>query len=85
MDIDSFHHLYDDYLIVMIGRRTLATARSHVLGCESCDINVEIPFECVLDMVTGADPALTNYVIRGPLSCPCCSAPITEKTLVSLE
>ena len=39
----------------------------------------------VLDEVTRADPALTDYLIDELLSCPWCGAAITEKTLVNWE
>lgn len=82
MEFDSFDQ---DQVIVIASHRTLIAARFYVFGCESCDVNVEIPFEWVLDLITGADPARTSYIINGYLPCPCCGEPIRDKTLVSLE
>jgi hypothetical protein len=42
----------------------------------------EIPFDNILDRVTGSDPSVTDYVLESPAKCPNCRREILEKTLV---
>jgi hypothetical protein len=42
----------------------------------------EIPFDNVLDRITGADPCVTDYILEYPALCPYCGREIREKTLV---
>jgi hypothetical protein len=51
--------------------------------CEHCNPEAaEIPFDWVLDRVTGSDPKVTDYVLEQPAKCPNCRREIGEKTLV---
>jgi hypothetical protein len=47
---------------------------------EACSETAEIPFDIVLDRVTGSDPSVT-YVLEVPARCLQCAGQITEKTL----
>ena len=50
---------------------------------ESCDCNEEgaqIPFDNILDRVTGSDPSVC--ILEEPAKCPKCRREILEKTLV---
>jgi hypothetical protein len=42
-----------------------------------------LPFDNVLDQVTGNDPAVTDYILGEPAKCPQCRREIGEKTLVA--
>ena len=42
----------------------------------------EIPFDNILDRVTGSDPSVTDYVFEHSAKCPNCHRVILEKTLV---
>jgi len=42
----------------------------------------EIPFDNILDRVTGSDPSVTDYILESPAKCPNCWRNILEKTLV---
>jgi len=42
----------------------------------------EIPFDSILDRVTGSDPCVTDYVLEAPTKCPNCLREILEKTLI---
>jgi hypothetical protein len=44
-----------------------------------------MPFDWVLDQVTGSDPTVTDYVLAESGTCPRCRGPVTEKTLVDLR
>jgi hypothetical protein len=42
----------------------------------------EIPFDNILDRVTGSDPSVTDYILEEPAKCPNCRCEILEKTPV---
>ena len=42
----------------------------------------EIPFDVILDRVTGSDPSVTDYILEQPAKCPNCRRNILEKTLI---
>jgi hypothetical protein len=42
----------------------------------------EIPFDSILDRVTGSDPSVTDYILETPAKCPQCRREILEKTLI---
>jgi hypothetical protein len=48
----------------------------------SCNEDAEIPFDNILDRLTGSDPSVTDYVLEVPARCLQCGTEITEKTLV---
>ena len=43
---------------------------------------VEIPFDNILDGITGSDPSVTDYILEAAAKCPNCRREILEKTLV---
>jgi hypothetical protein len=45
----------------------------------------EIPFDVILDRVTGSDPSVTDYILEQPAKCPKCRRDVLEKTLVEPE
>jgi len=52
-------------------------------GCEYChEEDADIPFDWILDKVTGRSGATTDYILTEPARCPTCKREITEKTLV---
>ena len=85
MDDNFFDPPLSQLRILVVGQRTRTKARSFLLACESCDSDAEFPFDWVLDEVTGADPASTDYLIDELVSCPWCGAAIGEKTLVNWQ
>ena len=85
MDDNFFDPPLSQLRILVVGQRTRTKARSLLLACESCDSDAEFPFDWVLDEVTGADPASTDYLIDELVSCPRCGAAIGEKTLVNWQ
>ena len=54
-----------------------------ITGCEACSENAEIPFDNILDRLTGSDPSVTDYVLEVPTRC--LHAAINEKTLSGME
>jgi hypothetical protein len=54
-----------------------------VKSCEQCNpADAEIPFDHLLDRVTGSDPSVTDYILAEPARCPRCKGAVMEKTLV---
>ncbi len=72
----------EDQDVVFVDESTLLEAQHFVSGCEHCSERAEIPFDHLLDAVTGHDPTTTEYVICHAARCGCCYHDITEKTLV---
>jgi len=38
-----------------------------IAGCEACSEDAEIPFDNILDRLTGCDPSVTDYVLEVPI------------------
>ena len=53
--------------LIAISKATLLKAQERILGCEACSPEVEIPFDWVLDDVTGYDGSEVDYVLSEPL------------------
>jgi hypothetical protein len=82
---DFFDPSAEDQHAVLIDAATLRKAGQFIESCGNCNANdAEIPFEHVLDRVTGSDPSLTDYVLELPGKCLKCFGEIREKTLVEL-
>jgi hypothetical protein len=45
-------------------------------------VDAEIPFDWILDRVTGRDSEVTDYILEQPAKCPSCRWQILEKTPV---
>ena len=58
-------------------------AEGWVSGCERCTESASIPFDYLLDALTGCDPRLTEYLMSRIAQCPHCGGEINEKTLVA--
>jgi hypothetical protein len=76
----------DDLNIVLVDTGILRRARKHISGCERCSPCAEIPFESLLDQVTGYDPSVTQYIlVDGSATCPRCLRQLRETTLVEIQ
>src|SRR5262245_56185719 len=71
--------------VVLIETATLRKAQHIISGCEACSETAEIPFDNVLDRLTGSDPSVTDYVLETPARCLQCGGMISEKTLVEWD
>jgi len=40
-----------------------------IAGYETCSEDAEIPFDNILDQLTGSDPSVTDYVLEVPARC----------------
>ena len=50
--------------VVLIDATTLQKAQRLITGCEACSEDAEIPFDNILDRLTGSDPSVTDYVLE---------------------
>jgi len=74
----------EDIRIFLVDKSVVFEALQWVSGCERCTEHALIEFDYILDAVTGADPASTEYVMCRPMKCPSCLERITEKTKITV-
>jgi uncharacterized protein with PIN domain len=80
---DYFDPTPEEQIVVLVESATVRRAEKLLESCEHCNSEAaEIPFEGVLDRMTGADPCVTDYILEHPATCPYCRRQILEKTLV---
>jgi hypothetical protein len=83
MSRDYFDPTPEEQNIVLVAVATLRKAERFIESCEFCNPKAaEIPFDHVLDRITGSDPSVTDYLLEMPAMCPNCGREITEKALV---
>jgi hypothetical protein len=70
------------YNIVLINESELSDAQAFVVACEFCSTMAGIPFDYLLDAITGCDPCVTEYLMCRRVECPCCFCELSEKTRV---
>jgi hypothetical protein len=68
--------------VAFVDEPMVFSAEGWVSGCEHCTDTAAIPFDYLLDALTGCDPRLTEYLMSRIAQCPCCGGEINEKTLV---
>jgi hypothetical protein len=72
--------------LVTVDSATLKKAEQRIESCEYCHpAAAAIPFDWILDNVTGRSGANTDYLISETARCPTCKREVTEKTLVDLR
>jgi hypothetical protein len=85
MERDFFDPPPGEVQLIVVGGATVASALQMVLSCEHCHPDeAQIPFDWILDRVTGRCGSTTDYILTEPGRCPSCKHEITEKTLVEL-
>jgi uncharacterized protein with PIN domain len=73
----------EEQIVVLIDVATLRKAEQLIESCENCNREgAEIPFDNILDRVTGSDPSVTDYILEVPAKCPNCRREVLEKTLI---
>jgi hypothetical protein len=68
--------------VILVDVPTIRKAESLIVSCENCSSAAEIPFDWILDRVTGRSGEVTDYILNEPRKCPVCRKEIKEKTLV---
>ena len=68
---------------MLVESATLRQAEQRIESCEHCNVEgAQIPFDNILDRVTGSDPSVTDYILESGAKCPNCRREILKKTLV---
>ena len=68
---------------LLVSAAILRKGERLIESCEHCNPDsAEIPFDNILDRVTGSDPSITDYILEQPAQCPNCRRGVLEKTLV---
>ena len=68
--------------LIAVSKASLLRAQERILGCEECSPEAEIPFDWVLDDVTGLSGSEVDYLLSEVARCPRCLGEVTEKTWV---
>ena len=56
-----------------INSTTKRLAEGQIVSCETCTPDLaDVPFDYVLDSITGSDPETTDYILSEPAHCPRC-------------
>jgi len=80
---DFFDPTPEEQNIVLVEASVLRQAERLIESCEHCNPEgAEIPFDNILDRVTGSDPSVTDYVLESPARCHHCLGEVFKKTLV---
>jgi hypothetical protein len=62
---DFFDPTAENQVIVLVDAATLREAERLIDSCEHCDpVDADIPFDWILDRVTGSDPKVTDYILE---------------------
>ena len=79
---DFFDLSPEEHNIVLVPMAILRKAERFMESCEHCNAEgAELPFDHILDRLTGSDPTVTDYLLETPAMCPNCYQSILEKTL----
>jgi hypothetical protein len=77
MNRDYFDPTPEEQNIVLVAVATLREAERFIESCEFCNPDVaKIPFDHILDEITGSDPSVTDYLFETPAMCPKCGREI---------
>jgi hypothetical protein len=82
MGSDFFDPSPEEQQVVLVSTETVREAAELIEFWERCISDAEIPFDWILDRVTGNRGSETDYVLEMPAKCPKCRREIFEKTLV---
>jgi len=70
---DFFDPTPEQQHVVLVDSTILHEAERLIESCEGCNSEgAEIPFDNILDRVTGSDPSVTDYVLEQPAKCALC-------------
>jgi len=83
MSRDFFDPTPEQQNVTLIDAATLRESEKLIESCETCNPDdADIPFDWILDRVTGSDSTITDYILEEAAKCPQCGREIREKTLV---
>jgi hypothetical protein len=80
---DFFDPTPEEQKVILVDTARLREAEKLIESCEHCNPDgAEIPFNNILDRVTGSDPSVTDYILKAPAKCLTCKRETFEKTLI---
>jgi hypothetical protein len=80
MSRDFFDPKPEQQNVILVDAATLRKAEKLIDSYEHCNPEgTEIPFDNILDRVTGSDPSVTDYVLEQPAKCPNCKRDILDQ------
>jgi len=83
MSGDFFDPTPEQQVVVLVQSATLRQAERLLESCEHCnEEDAQIPFDNILDRITGSEPSVTDYILEEPAKCTKCRREVLEKTLV---
>ena len=83
MPRDFFDPTPEQQNVILVDAATLRESEKRIESCERCHPDdADIPFDWILDRVTGSDPSVTDYILEEPAKCPNCRREILEATLL---
>ena len=85
MTRDFFDPTPEEREVVLVDAATVQQAQRMIVGCGACIEDARDIFASILDIFTGSDPAVTDYLLETPTRCLQCGAEINEETLVEWE
>ena len=70
----------EQQIVVLVEAATLRQAEQLIESCDHCNPEgAEIPFDNILDRVSGSDPSVTDYILKEPAKCSNCRREIQRK------
>jgi hypothetical protein len=71
---------------VLIEREVIRNAEGFIYSCEHCNPQgADLPFVEILDVMTGSDPKITDYILEAPAKCPNCRVRFSKRRLLNLQ
>ena len=71
--------------VMFVSAETLGHARKLIRGCQACSPSADVPFEEILDRVSGHRAAVTRYIFLGSVTCPRCWGRVAATTLIEVD
>jgi hypothetical protein len=71
--------------VMFVSAETLGRVRKLIRGCQACSPSADVPFEEILDRVSGHRAAVTRYIFLGSVTCPRCCGRVAATTLIEVE
>src|SRR5262245_28300153 len=67
MPRDFFDPTPEQQSVILVDSATLREAEKLIESCEHCNAGgAELPFDNILDRITGPDPSVTDYILESP-------------------
>jgi hypothetical protein len=70
MSDEFFDRSPEQQVVVLVESATLRQAERLMQSCEHCnEEDAQIPFDNILDRITGSDLSVTDYILEEPAKC----------------